>query len=154
MSRSLEDYLIDASLEDLVIVDASGMTRSGHDLQDLLIRARQIRNSINALTQKAGNRRVVEQAAIAGAFDDAVFENEGLGAEYATKIAARLNNIEPVKERTWRAEFTPVGGYAIERTPARCDAACALVAGSCAFTGCAPFAWRFVLVARGVCRPG
>ena len=73
--RELEDYLINAALEGMAIVDGQGDTRTGNDLYDLLMQSRKIRNSINALTLKAGNRRVVEQIAIAGAFDDQVFED-------------------------------------------------------------------------------
>ncbi len=112
--------MIDFALSNLVIVDSEGRTRSGNDLRDLIVESRAIRNSINALTQKAGNRRVVEQAAIAGAFDDNIFDEDKdgiiLGNEYANKAAERLNNMAPIKERTWRGEFTPVGGYKLERT--------------------------------------
>jgi hypothetical protein len=47
-----------------------------------------------SLSQKSGNRRIVEQAAIAGAFDEKIFEDDEKGAaNYATKVAERLNNI-------------------------------------------------------------
>lgn len=74
--RELDDYLIQSALNDLVIVDGNGQTRSGEDLRDLLLQSRKLRNSINALTQRAGNRRVIEQAAIAGAFDEKVQGDE------------------------------------------------------------------------------
>lgn len=112
----LEDYLIDAAIQDLTIVPQSGESRTGNDLQDLLIRSRKLRNSINALTQKSGNRRVVEQAAIAGAFDNGIFDSPDQGQTHATKIADRLNVIASKNENTWKGEFTPVGGYSVERT--------------------------------------
>lgn len=114
--RALEDYLIDESLKELVIVDRNGVTRSGNDLYDLLMKSRKTRNSLNALTVKAGNRRAVEQAALGGAYDSRVFDDPALGPKYAARIAERLNNIAPEREKTWKAEFTPVGGYVIERT--------------------------------------
>ena len=116
--RGLEDYLIDVCLSDMILIDGKGATRRGHDLKDILQQARKIRGSINALSQKAGNRRVVEQAAIAGAFDDKVFETEDakLGSEYAKKVAARLDAIAAKNESGWKGEFTPVGGYVFERT--------------------------------------
>ena len=113
--RGLEDYLIDAALDGLVIVDGQGETRTGNDLRELLLQARKIRSSINALTRKAGNRRTVEQIAIAGAFDEDVFEKDGLGDEYANKVAERLNNIAARNAKTWAGEFTPVGGYVLKR---------------------------------------
>ncbi len=114
--RGLEDYLIDMALSDMTIRDGSGSIRSGQDLKDTLMESRKIRASINALSQKAGNRRVVEQAAIAGAFDDAVFDNSSLGETHAKAVAERLNAIAAVNARTWKGEFTPVGGYNFERT--------------------------------------
>ena len=114
--RGLEDYLIDASLESLSLREAGGDIRSGNDLRDVLLQARKIRNSLNALTVKAGNRRIVEQAAIAGAFDPDIFDDARKGEGYATKIAERMNAIAPEGEKNWKAEFTPVGGYVVECT--------------------------------------
>ncbi|MCD8497424.1 MAG: DNA topoisomerase (ATP-hydrolyzing) subunit B [Alphaproteobacteria bacterium] len=114
--QALEDYLIDVSLNDISLVEASGAVRMGADVKDLLIRSRKIRNSINALQKRSGNRRVVEQAAIAGAFDEAIFDDPALGQKYAAAVAERLNAIAEVNEKTWRGEFTPVGGYVFERS--------------------------------------
>ncbi len=114
--RGLEDYLIDVSLDHISVIDGSDDLRRGQDLRDMLMRARAIRNSINALTIKAGNRRVIEQAAIAGGFDQDIFDTPSKGENYAEKIAERLNAIELEAERGWKAEFTPVGGYVIQRT--------------------------------------
>jgi len=114
--RALEDYLIDVALGEMAIIDGQGDTRTGNDLRDLLVKSRSIRNSLNALTRKAGNRRIVEQAAIAGAFDDAIFEDAKKGETYANSVADRLNNIAGKNEKTWQGEFTPVGGYIFKRT--------------------------------------
>ncbi len=109
--RALEDYLIDTAIEEARIVDAKGVTRAGNDLRDLLIKSRSLRNSINALSQRTGNRRVVEQAAIAGAFSDEVFSDESIGKNYAQTTVERLNAREPEKARTWEGEFSPEKGY-------------------------------------------
>ena len=114
--RGLEDYLIDVCMPDLILVDGSGNPRRGNDLRDILVQARKIRSSINALTQKTGNRRVVEQAAISGAFDEKIFEDTALGEQYAKTVAARLNHIASKNENGWKGEFTPVGGYVLDRT--------------------------------------
>ncbi len=114
--RGLEDFLIDAVLDDVVLVDGTGHTRSGNDLRDMLMRARALRGSISALMHKVEDRSVVEQAAIAGAFDPEIADNPAKGEEAATRIAARLNGLASEKERAWKAEFTPVGGYVIKRT--------------------------------------
>jgi DNA gyrase subunit B len=114
--RDLDDYLIDAALADMAIMDGAGHTRTGNDLRDLLMQSRKIRNSINALTQRAGNRRVIEQAAIAGAFDEAVQRDEALGADYAAKVVERLNNIALKNAKNWEGAYSLDRGYTFWRT--------------------------------------
>ncbi|MGH1404323.1 MAG: DNA topoisomerase (ATP-hydrolyzing) subunit B [Alphaproteobacteria bacterium] len=109
--RGLEDYLIDLAINDIVIVDSEGHTRSGNDLRDLLVKSRSLRNSINALSARAGNRRVVEQAAIAGAFDEGVVRDEELGQKYADTTAKRLDEIEHENEKGWQGSFRVDQGY-------------------------------------------
>ncbi len=113
--RSLEDYLIDTSVSDMIVVDGQGDVRSGNDFRYLLVQARKIRSSINALTRKAGNRRMVEQIAIAGAFDDEIFEKDDLGQDYADKVAQRLNVIAAKNAKTWQGTFTQEDGYILKR---------------------------------------
>jgi DNA gyrase subunit B len=113
--RELENYLIEAALSDLVILDGAGNTRNGNDLRDLLLKSRQIRNSINTLAQRSGSRRVVEQAAIAGAFDETIFAEPSKGEAYASIVAERLNKIAVKNAKSWAGRFTPVGGYVLER---------------------------------------
>jgi len=114
--KSLEDYLIDVSLPDLSLVEADGSKRVGNDLRETLIQCRKIRNSINSLQQKSGNRRIVEQAAIAGALNDEIFDDVSKGEAYAKEIAERLNNLAASNEKGWQGEFTAVGGYTLTRT--------------------------------------
>ncbi len=110
--RELDDHLIDLAISDVVVVDHNGNTRSGNDLRDLMMQARKLRNSINALSQRAGNLRVIEQAAIAGAFDEAVMEDEGLGKMYAQKVAARMDVIENGRDgEEWSSTFSIDRGY-------------------------------------------
>ena len=114
--RELEDHLINVAIDEIMIVDHHSHTRSGNDLRDLLLKSRSLRNSINALSARAGNRRVVEQAAIAGAFDDGVLRDEDLGNEYAKKAAARLDAIEAANDKGWDGSFTIDRGYTFWKT--------------------------------------
>jgi len=114
--KALDDYLINSALGDLVIIDGSGSTRTGNDVQDLLETARKLRNSINALSQRAGNRRVVEQAAIAGAFDEKVQSDEAAGKDYAAKIAERLNARAMKNAKSWEGAYSLDKGYTLWRT--------------------------------------
>lgn len=114
--RELEDYLLNVAIDDVIIEDGHGHVRRGKDLHDLLMKSRALRNSINTLSQRAGNRRVVEQAAIGGAFDEVVFEDEKRGEEYAQKVSARLDAIEPRNAKGWGGSFTVDRGYTFWRT--------------------------------------
>ncbi len=114
--RSLEDHLISIAVDEIIITESNGDTRSGNDLRDLLLKSRALRNSINALSTRAGNRRVVEQAAIAGAFDENVIRDEQLGLSYAKKAAERLDSIEHENEKGWEGTFTIDRGYTFWKT--------------------------------------
>ncbi len=114
--RELEDHLINLAISDIMIVDAQGHTRSGNDLQDLLLKSRSLRNSINELSGRVGNRRVVEQAAIAGAFDENVAHDEAVGQKYAKITAERLDALEPELHKGWEAKFTIDKGYSFWKT--------------------------------------
>lgn len=114
--RALEDHLISVAIDEILIKDHNGHTRSGNDLRDLLIKSRSLRNSINELSSRAGNRRVVEQAAIAGAFDENVMRDEELGQSYAKKAAERLDAIEHKNEKGWEGTFTIDRGYTFWKT--------------------------------------
>ncbi|MGH1398544.1 MAG: DNA topoisomerase (ATP-hydrolyzing) subunit B [Alphaproteobacteria bacterium] len=114
--RSLDDYLINVALGDMAIIDGSGSTRTGNDLEDLLQQARKLRNSINALTQRAGNRRVIEQAAIVGAFDESVQRDEAAGRTLAEKVVERLNVRAAANAKSWEGTYSIDGGYTFWRT--------------------------------------
>ncbi len=114
--RALEDHLINITISNIVITDGQGQTRSGNDLGDLLIKSRNLRNSINELAGRASNRRVIEQAAIAGAFDENVARDEETGHKYAKATATRLDALEPELEKGWEASFTADKGYKFWKT--------------------------------------
>ncbi len=113
--RGLEDYLIDMSLDEVTLVESSGAVRKGNDLKEVLAQSRKIRNSINALQQKAGNRRAVEQAAIAGALNDEIFDDPAKGQSLATIVAERLNRLSPINDKGWKGTFTEGDGYTFEK---------------------------------------
>ncbi|MBX2834506.1 MAG: DNA topoisomerase (ATP-hydrolyzing) subunit B [Micavibrio sp.] len=114
--KLLDDYLIDAALGDLVIIDGHGATRAGQDVADMLVQSRKIRSSINNLTQRAGNRRAIEQAAIAGAFHEDVQRDEGKGRELSSKVVERLNAIAMKNEKSWEGTYSLDKGYQFWRT--------------------------------------
>ena len=114
--RALEDYLIATGLDDCVFKPASGEDRAGRDLLSLVEDARIIRGVLHNLHSRY-NRKVVEQAAIAG-----VLRPEDLPATSATAnaaadyIARRLDALADEVERGWIGRFTEGEGFLFERT--------------------------------------
>ena len=113
---SLDQYLVDVAIDDMVYVDAQGKTRVGEDLKQVIFTSRRVNAAIDAVTEKIKNRFVAEQAAIAGAFSEEVLEDAAQGTKKAEALAKRLNDQSSEFEKGWKVEFTPVGGYTVTRT--------------------------------------
>jgi len=112
--RALEDYLIAAGLEDAVLRLASGEERSRADLRKLTDDARLIRSILAGLHSRY-NRKVIEQAAIAGVLNPGVTSDAKKGAAAADYIAKRLDALEEETERGWKGTFDE-NGFHFERT--------------------------------------
>jgi DNA gyrase subunit B len=112
--RALEDYLITTGLEDAVLRLATGEERAGADLRKLVEDARAIRNILQGLHSRY-NRKVIEQAAIAGVLNQSVTEDAKKGAAAADYIAKRLDALEAETERGWQGTFDD-NGFHFERT--------------------------------------
>ena len=112
--RALEDYLITAGLEDAVLRLASGEERAGSDLRKLTEDARAIRGILSGLHSRY-NRKVIEQAAIAGVLSPGVTADAKNGAAAASYIAKRLDALEEETERGWTGTFDD-HGFHFERT--------------------------------------
>ncbi|HMF26377.1 MAG TPA: DNA topoisomerase (ATP-hydrolyzing) subunit B [Pseudolabrys sp.] len=112
--RALEDYLITAGLEDAVLRLASGEERARADLRKLTEDARTIRNILSGLHSRY-NRKVIEQAAIAGVLNPSVTNDANKGAAAANYIAKRLDALEEETERGWKGAFDE-SGFNFERT--------------------------------------
>jgi DNA gyrase subunit B len=112
--RALEDYLITAGLEDAVLRLASGEERSSADLRKLTEDARAIRSILGGLHSRY-NRKVIEQAAIAGVLSPGVATDAKKGAAAAEYIARRLDALEEETERGWKGSFDETG-FHFERT--------------------------------------
>src|SRR5262245_50295519 len=113
--RALEDYLIDAGLEDAVLNLANGETRAGPDLRTLVEEARAIRNILHGLHSRY-NRSVVEQAAIAGALRSDIFSDPENAEKAAQYIARRLDALAEETERGWHGSVVDGAAFQFERT--------------------------------------
>ncbi|WP_431861510.1 DNA topoisomerase (ATP-hydrolyzing) subunit B [Azospirillum sp.] len=112
--RALEEFLIEAALNDLSVTLPDGTILHGDPLRDLVEKARSGRHHIDTLARKAGNLAVIEQAAIVGGLSTALANDAARAAEVAGLIAARLNAQDG--EGGWRGEALPEGGYILIRT--------------------------------------
>jgi DNA gyrase subunit B len=113
--RALEDYLIATGLDDCVFKLASGEDRSGRDLQALVEDARMIRNVLHNLHSRY-NRKVIEQAAIAGVLSPKITGDVATANAAAGYIARRLDALADEAERGWTGRFTEGEGFFFERT--------------------------------------
>lgn len=113
--RALEDYLIATGLDDCVFKPATGSERAGRDLLSLVEDARIIRGILNNLHSRY-NRKVVEQAAIAGVLSPKITGDIATANAAADYIARRLDALADEVERGWSGRFTEGEGFFFERT--------------------------------------
>jgi DNA gyrase subunit B len=113
--RALENYLIAGGTDEAVLRLNSGEERAGADLVRLVEEARQVRNVLNGLHSRY-NRKAVEQAAIAGVLQEAIFRDPDKGQAAAAYIARRLDALSDETEIGWTGRFSEGEGFVLERT--------------------------------------
>ncbi len=113
--RALEDYLIETGLDEAVLRTSSGEECAGEDLRRIVADARVIRNVLAGLHGRY-NRKVVEQAAIAGVLTSGIFGDPSKATDAARYIARRLDALSEETERGWQGEFTEGEGFVFART--------------------------------------
>jgi DNA gyrase subunit B len=106
---ALEDYLLDATLDEAVLTDAGGAQHAGNALRGILLGARQWSASV-ARAKRRLPESMLELAALEGLLDPATLTNtaalEKTGAALATRL--RLLEVEP-DAVTWKAAATQLG---------------------------------------------
>jgi DNA gyrase subunit B len=113
--HSLEDYLIDAGLEDTTLRLSSGEVLAGNDLRKLVEDSRAIRNLLNGLHSRY-NRQVVEQAVILSVLNRDIFGDPQKAVAAVPYIAKRLDALAEETERGWQGHFVEGTGFTFERT--------------------------------------
>ena len=111
--RALEDYLIGSGLEDAVLRTYTGEERAGRDLRKLVEEARTIRNLLTGLHSRY-NRKVIEQASIAGVLTPRITGDPEKAEAAALYIARRLDALSDETERGWEGRFD--NGFHFSRT--------------------------------------
>ncbi|MCL2716038.1 MAG: DNA topoisomerase (ATP-hydrolyzing) subunit B [Alphaproteobacteria bacterium] len=113
--RALEEYLIEAGIDDCVFRPGTGEDRAGRDLRSLIDDARVIRNVLRSLHGRY-NRRVIEQAAITGVLSKEIYGDRDKAEAAADYIAHRLDNQAEEVERGWVGHFIEGEGFTFART--------------------------------------
>jgi DNA gyrase subunit B len=116
--KALERYLISEALDDdISLADLSGKVLfKGEKFAEMLETLRMLRSSIEALGQRVGSVKIVEQAAIAGVFDKELLEDEVKAGEAGEKLSQRLDALSPERERGWNVSYSESAGFLISRT--------------------------------------
>ena len=112
--RALEDYLIAAGIEDAVLRLSNGEELAGADLHKLVEDSRTIRGLLGGLHSRY-NRRVIEQASIAGVLRPEVTGDPKTATAAADYIAKRMDALADETERGWTGKFDDKG-FQFERT--------------------------------------
>ncbi len=112
--RALEDYLIATGIEEAVLRLSNGEELAGADLHKLVEDSRTIRGLLGGLHSRY-NRKVIEQASIAGVLRPEVTGDPAAAAAAATYIAKRMDALADETERGWTGTFDE-DGFHFERT--------------------------------------
>src|SRR5215216_4979976 len=113
--RALEDYLIATGLDECVFTPGAGDERASRDLLALVEDARVIRGVLRNLHSRY-NRKVVEQAAVAGLFGRDIYTDQATAAAAAEYMTRRLDIQAEEVERGWGGHFVEGQGFVFERT--------------------------------------
>ena len=105
----LDDYLVDAGLEGLVLDSGEG-PRSGPDLRSLVDHARRVRTLMRYAPKKY-DPSLIEALALAGALDPAL---DASGRAAAIARVAQWQGAGDL-EATWSSEIAAEGGYLLRR---------------------------------------
>ena len=108
----LEDYLIDQGIEGAMLKLQTGEEITGEDLRRVIEEARTVRRILDAFPTHYP-RHILEQSAIAGAFDGAKLEADLQGV--ADTVAKRLDLIALEYERGWQGRPTQDKGIRLWR---------------------------------------
>lgn len=111
---ALEEFLVQQGMEDTALITADGVEHGSQDLRTIIDSALQVRSALESLHTRY-SRNVVEQAAIAGAFNPEVVGSQETANEAAAYIARRLNTISEETERGWEGEADTDGGLTFTR---------------------------------------
>jgi len=105
---SLEDHLVQQTLDEMVLRLSNGTQIAGNDLRDLVDTVRKI-NRILAHVPSRYNQELVEELALAGALNPATLEDDARATEAISNAATRMNMKATEGEDTWAGQIDGEG---------------------------------------------
>ena len=112
--RAFQDYLVNAGLEDTVLVTGERAERAGNDLREIIESARSIGGILDGLHSRYP-RFIIEQAAIAGVLNPEVLDDDKQAQDAADYIAKRLDAMSDETEGGWQGQALEEGGLQFTR---------------------------------------
>jgi len=111
---ALADHLIDSGIEDAVLEIHDGSQMAGADLRELVVKAARVEALIGRIPPRY-YRPLIEQLAIAGAFNSDVLSNTEQAQDVADYVATRMNIVSDELEQGWSGRPGETGGLVFER---------------------------------------
>ena len=113
---ALEEYLFSSAIDEGAVFRVhDGGQIAARDLHGVVREARDVKSMAARLAQNVP-MPLIEQAAIAGAFNAEILSDPERAAAAAQYIAKRLDALALETERGWTGEALPDGGFALIRT--------------------------------------
>jgi DNA gyrase subunit B len=107
--REFQNYLVSEGSTGAVFMQHNGEELGGADLDALIEKARAAKSALDGFPIHYP-RFVLEQAAISGALNPDILNDQAKAAEAANTIALRLDTLSDETERGWHGEPTSDGG--------------------------------------------
>ena len=112
--KAMEEYLVTSGLDEATLELTTGEVRTGADLKDTITDALRMRALLESLHSRY-DHSVVEQAAIAGAFNPERITDPAASDAMVAEVARRLDMISEESERGWTGVSSENNGYRFER---------------------------------------
>ena len=113
--RAMENHLIDGGLTDAMLVTQAGRQIASDDLKELVTKARDVKVMLQQMS-RSFPMHIVEQVAVAGAFNPEVLSDQDTATATANYIAKRLDHLESEYEKGWTGDAADKGGLCFART--------------------------------------
>ena len=113
--KALEDHLVNLAVDDCILTLENGAQIGGEDLRDRINNARKVKALLAQISTKVP-ADIVEQAAIAGALNVELLQDQDAALVRAQEVATRLDANSDALARGWEGSVLDDGALAFSRT--------------------------------------